>query len=186
MIVGDNDWWGIARIANLNTSRGWTMECIQWADGYGVNAGNLVAYIDRQDDKHFLSGCTDIFSYQVSYRLRKGDVNIGISMSFSFTMQILNAFILPPDLWIRIAGYCRHGLPASFPGIPDKQGSNGVFFGFFIYCHDGAARPVVDKAGEKGEKLPYLPEVRASRTSVWAGRIIGRTFSHSASLQAQG
>jgi hypothetical protein len=70
-------------------------------------------------------------------------------------------------------------------GYADKQGSDSVFFGFFIYRHDGAARPVVDKAGEKGE-VAVLAGSQSFQDILMGGEDISHTFSHSASLQAQG
>jgi hypothetical protein len=70
-------------------------------------------------------------------------------------------------------------------GYADKQGSDSVFFGFFIYRHDGAARMVVNEAGEKGE-VAVLAGSQGFQDILMGGKDIGRTFSHSASLQAQG
>ena len=51
----------------------------------------------------------------------------------------------------------------------------------FIYRYDGAARLVVDKAGEKGE-VAVLAGSQSFQDILMGGKDIGRTFCHIASL----
>ena len=62
-------------------------------------------------------------------------------------------------------------------GHADKQRSDGIFLAFSIYRHDSAARPVVDKTGEKGEVI-VLSGSQSVQDVLMGGKDIGRAFGH--------